>query len=539
MSPHWSTPTRLAEVGRAHPDFAAAVAVSDGAARWTYAELDRLIETQHAALRAQNLPVGARVVLLLPPSIGFIAGYFACHRAGLVVMPLNPLLGIDEVRFILATMRPALVIAATPDGAGSAGFPILSALDDLSHAAEPAMPLWRIDAATALLATTLPATTLPATAQPAYPADAPPAPPPAVIRDPDDEALILFTSGTSGRPKGASHREGALIANAAFSNAVLGIAPADVILCPLPLSHVFGQIVLMLGSLMAGAELVLVPRPGPATVLAEMIRRRVTVLAAVPTTLAALAQAGRHSPGTAQAASAALRFVMAGGAPLPAATAQAFEAAMGVPVHQGYGMTEVACCIAIEAPGRQPTGGVGQVCATLRHRVMPLDTAPAASHAIEGELEIAGPNLMRGYYVDGTFRPREADTWFPTGDIVRIADDGTLFLCDRRKEMIIRNGYNVYPSEVETALAAHPAVLHAAVIGVPDDRVGQDVAAFVSLKDGACASAEELADWCRSRIALYKYPRRIAILPQLPLNATGKIVKRELDTTLLQRVELL
>jgi long-chain acyl-CoA synthetase len=508
----WTIPSTLSDVARAQPGLGDKIALSDGAQTLSYADLDRQIDAAHGVYAALGLMPGDRVVLLLPASTSFVAAYFGAHRAGLILIPLNPLLGTDEIGFILSTMRPALVLAAATD----APFPVMAALDDLVVALDPAPRLVRIADFVASMA------------------DAP-TDRPAIVRHPDDEALILFTSGTSGRPKGASHREGALITNGRHSNGVLGIGPDDVLLCPLPLSHVFGQIVLMLGGLMAGGEVVIVARPSPDAVLAAMTERQVTIMAAVPTIFAALAEKGRSDPDAGHAAARRLRFAFAGGAPLPPATGEAFRASFGVPVHQGYGMTEVACCIALESHALPPSGGVGRLCTTLDHRIVPI----SADTPDEGELEIAGPNLMRGYYVDGQLQPRPAAQWFPTGDIVRRDGDGNIFLFDRKKEMIIRNGYNVYPSEVEAALASHPAVLLAAVIGVEDAAVGQDVAAFVSLREGASATPMELANWCRARIALYKYPRFVAIMERLPTNATGKILKRALDPALLCPVDSL
>jgi long-chain acyl-CoA synthetase len=288
----------------------------------------------------------------------------------------------------------------------------------------------------------------------------------------------------------------------------------------------------MMGALMAGAELALV-KPAPSEILDAMEERSGTILAGVPTIMAALAELGRSFPDRARRIAASFRFAFAGGAPLPAATGEAFEAAFGIPVHQGYGMTEVACCISLENGALRPTGGVGRLSAMLDHRIVPVNGASPD----EGELEIAGPNLLRGYYIDGVLEPRPPETWFATGDLVRKDAEGNLFLFDRKKELIIRNGYNVYPSEVEATLAAHPGVVLAAVIGVDDPATGQEVAAFVTIREGVVVTPAALADWCRARIALYKYPRLIAILDALPTSPTGKILKRALDPSALRRVE--
>lgn len=511
MTTGWKTPSRLCDIARVQPGFGDRIAISDGIKQLSYAELDCSIDAARCAYAELGLVPGERVAILLPTSTAFVIAYFGAMRAGLVVIPLNPLLGPDELRFILSTMRPAIVVADTSD----ATFPVMAELEGIIAEIVSETRLVRVSADAGLEAIEARIDLL------------------EVERADDDEALILFTSGTSGRPKGASHREAALIANARHSNEVFRISPDDVLLCPLPLSHVFGQIALMLGGLMAGAELALVPRPSPNSVIDAMIARGASFLAAVPTTFAALVERGHSYPTQARAASRHLRFALAGGAPLPAATEEAFRRVFGVSVHQGYGMTEVACCIAIEGPGTPPTGGVGKLCAPLDHRIVPVGKGCPD----EGELEIAGPNLMRGYYVDGELRPRPPEQWFATGDIVRRDSQGNIFIFDRKKEMVIRNGYNVYPSEVEAAITSHPAVLLAAVIGIDDVVVGQEIAAFVTLREDTSATAIELAEWCRARIALYKYPRLIAILPRLPTNPTGKILKRSLDPALLQRAD--
>lgn len=502
----------LCDVVAAHAVPGDRIALSGIGAGLTYAALNDRIDAARGAFADLGLAPGDRIILLLPSSVEFVVAYFAAHRAGLVVMPLNPLLGADEVRFILDSMRPAAIIAAPSDGP----FPVLGALDGLIALIKLPVLLLRFGGEEGF-----------GRAMARAPRGLA-----SVRRRPDEEALILFTSGTSGRPKGASHAEGSILNNSRYVHATFELSADDTLLCPLPLAHVFGQMVMMLGAFTAGAELSLVPRPGPAALHEALVQRRPSIIAAVPASFAALAEQGRMAlnrpePGR-------LRFAFAGGAPMPAATGAAFEAVFGVPVHQGYGMTEVACCIAIEGPGMPPSGGVGPICAPLAHRIVPLDPVDPDV----GELELSGPNLLRGYYIDGTFQARTPDEWFTTGDIARRDDQGRIFLQDRKKEMIIRNGYNVYPSEVEAALASHPGVLHVAVIGVEDAGVGQEVAAYVAPKPGHDLNANELAEWCRTRIALYKYPRLVAILPALPTNATGKILKRALDTAVLQRVSL-
>jgi len=512
MKTAWKMPERLCEIAQVQPGFGSRIALSDGVRQLTYSELDGCINAARNAFADMGLVEGDRVALLLPTSIAFVISYFGAVRAGLVVLPLNPLLGPAEIGFILSTMRPRAVVADT----AGAPFPVMAALDGIIAGIDATILLVPYDGENGFRGLMESARTSE----------------PCIVRGADEEALILFTSGTSGRPKGASHREAGLLANTRYSNRAFRITSDDVLVCPLPLSHVFGQTVLMLGALMAGAELALVPRPTPDAIIETMKKRGATFIAAVPTAFVALTQWGREHPGEAAAAARRLRFAFTGGAPLSAVAGEAFSATFGIPVHKGYGMTEVACCITLEGAGEPPAGGVGKICDPIEYRIARL-----ADGSEEGELEIRGPNMMGGYHIDGVFHPRSPDEWFATGDIARRDVHGDVFILDRKKELIIRNGYNVYPSEVEATLAGHPSVALAAVIGVEDPAVGQEVAAFVSLRDGLSATEAELAEWCRKRIALYKYPRLVAILPALPTNPTGKISKRDLDPGLLQRVD--
>ncbi len=502
----------LADIGKPVGK-ATAIALSWGDETMTYGELNAAIDAARSAYSVLAARPGDRVALLLPTGPEFVIAYFGALRAGLVVMPLNPLLGPEEIKAIVADMRPAVLLAAPAD----APYPILPQLDEIMAGLATPVTLVRYG-------------------EGAYfdellrcaPRGLPVCP-----RDDGGEAVILFTSGTSGRPKGVSHVQSALLANAHHANAVFAFDPRDVLLCPLPLSHVFGQMVMMLGGLMAGAELALVPRPTPAALLHAMVQRQPTMVAAVPTSFAALAELGRADSDGVRRAVQRLRFAFSGGAALPPPTADFFMRVFGIAVHQGYGMTEVACCIAIEAPSTPPGQGVGRLCTPLSYRIVPNDPAKPD----EGELELSGPNIFRGYYVDGEWRPRAVEQWFATGDMVRIDQAGSLILYDRKKNMIIRNGYNVYPSEVEAVLTRHPDVVLAAVIAVPDPVVGEEIAAFVQLRDGAVLTADSLARWCRTQIALFKYPRLFAIVPVMPTNPTGKIMKSALNSDQLRRVD--
>jgi len=504
---------RLADVGRPIGD-AAAPAVGDGARLLDYGELDRRCDQFAGGLLAMGLCAGDRLALLAPSSPDFVVAYLGAHRAGLVVLPLNPLLSVPELIHILRAMQPSAIVA--PPAAASP----LPAIQGLVAARDAGVPQAR------LIYTDLAPDAAAAAGAVAIGGLGGPPPRADTGRHPDDEAVILFTSGTSGRPKGVSLSERSLVTNAQAAAGVLSCGPKDILLCPLPLSHVFGQVAAMLGGLLAGARLELVPRPTPDLVFRAMVATSPTLMLAVPTTVAALAKIGAEAePSLTAAAGRHLRQVGTGGASLPAATRSDFTAVFGAPVTQGYGMTESAGVISLGAPEPSQTGAdVGRILDTFEYRVEAL--APAEPH--RGELLLRGPNLLRGYYAEGSFEARQPQQWFATGDLVDIAPDGRVTLFDRKKELIIRGGYNVYPSEVEAVLTAHPQVSLAAVVGLPHPDLGQEVAAFVTLKSPGAATEDDLSAWCKAQLSLYKYPRAIRILDSLPLSPTGKVLKRDL-----------
>jgi long-chain acyl-CoA synthetase len=303
-----------------------------------------------------------------------------------------------------------------------------------------------------------------------------------------DTAVVLFTSGTTGEPKRVELCATTLARNAAAVADSLGLTEADVLFGAAPLSHVFGLTGCMNAAIDVGACLALMPRFEARLALETIEREGVTVFMGVPTMLAALVQASVETGSTPR-----MRLAHVGGAPLPAVVADAFEERFGAVVLEGYGMTEVGGAVAVSRHDepRRP-GSVGRAVAG---RTLAI--------ADDGEI-----------LVDGV----------PTGDIGRIDDDGYLFLLDRKKHVILRGGYTVYPREVENALSSHPAVREAAVVGVPDDVLGEEVAAFVV----GDVEPEELAAFVKERLAAYKYPRRIEVLDELPRGPTGKVLREAL-----------
>jgi long-chain acyl-CoA synthetase len=353
-------------------------------------------------------------------------------------------------------------------------------------------------------------------------------------RDSGDTAVMLYTSGTTGQPKGAELTHGNMVINAVtchdmFKPAFEAATDQHVTLVTLPLFHSTAQTAQMNAGFYGGFRLVLMPRFDPAAVLDAFTREQVGLWIGVPTMYWSLLQHARASKADVSRAAASLRVCASGGAPMPVEVLRDFERTFNARVLEGYGLSETAPVVAfnqLQRPSRP--GTVGLPIFGVEIRCVDEHDRPVAAGE-RGEVIVRGPNVMKGYYD----RPEAtADAmrggWFRTGDIGQFDADGYLAIVDRKKDMILRGGFNVYPREIEDVLMTHPAVSMAAVIGVPDERLGEEVKAFVVLKPGAAASADELMAWGREQMASFKYPRFVEIHDSLPIGATGKVLKRDL-----------
>jgi long-chain acyl-CoA synthetase len=488
----------------------AKTAVILGDATLSYAQLDQRSDRVAASLAAAGLAPGDRVGLQLPNIPQFVIAYFGILKAGGVVVPMNVLLKAPEIAFQLENSGARALI--TYGGV----------LDEAAKAAEAAAVTDVYVVATgpgsAAQSTGAPFETL-------LSGDAPG--PQLAARGPADPAVIIYTSGTTGTPKGAVLSHIGLYMNADIPGRLFEFAEDDVAVVALPLFHVFALSSIMNTCVLLGGTMTLVPRFDPRAVLEIMQRDRVTVFMGVPTMYIALLQA----VDSADYDLSSLRVAVSGGAPIPAEVIDSFESRFGVPILEGYGLSESSSTATFNiSVSERKVYSVGKPIWGTSLQIWDDDSRPlppGADHV--GEVVLRGMNIMTGYHDNPEATAKAfAGGWFHTGDLGYVDEDGFLFIVDRIKDLIIRGGYNVYPREVEEVLYAHPAVAEAAVIGVPDPKMGEEVHAIVAVKPGQSVTEAELIEFVKERAAAYKYPRAIEFRDTLPKGATGKILKKEL-----------
>jgi long-chain acyl-CoA synthetase len=492
----------LATAAKVRPERAA---ITHGGATVTVGELWERSARAAAMLASRGVGRGDRVAIQLPNVPAFADFYFGVLRLGAVVVPVNPLLRAAESAYTLEDAGPRVLIAWHESELPDAGPDPVEVIPIVEPFGGGVLDPYAAGAAADGAA-----------------GDA--GGDGAVEVDPEETAVILYTSGTTGRPKGAelTHRNLGLNTRAVVHH--LGMEADDVLLGTLPLFHSFGQTCTLNASLAVGARLALLTRFDAAAAVELIDRERVTILMGVPTMLAGIAAAATdHGPFP------GLRIAASGGAPLPREQAESFERVTGVPVLDTWGLSETSPAATLNRPGSMRVGSVGRPIDGVEVQAVGDDNEglPAGE---TGQLAIRGHNVMKGYWrrPEATAAAITPDGWFLTGDLGRVDEDGFVFVVGRLKDMIIRGGMNIYPREVEEVLHRHPAVSEAAVVGVPDERLGEDVGAAVVLAPGASAEPEELRDWLKQRVAPFKYPRQVWLLDDLPKGPTGKILKREI-----------
>jgi long-chain acyl-CoA synthetase len=455
--------------------------------------------TAHLAglLRAHGVNAGDRVGIMLPNVPYFPVCYYGALRAGAIVVPMNVLLKKREVGFYLKDPEAKLLFAwdgfaeAAQTGAEEAGAEcVLIKAGEFENQVGEAEPLTEF----------------------------------ADTGD-GDTAVILYTSGTTGQPKGAELSNANLTRNAEASRGLFSLGSEAVVLGALPLFHTFGQTCGMNATLGGGGTLTLIPRFDPAKALEIIQRDQVNVFQGVPTMYGAMLNLDNRADYDVST----LKVCASGGSAMPVELMRGFEEAFKCKVLEGYGLSESSPVASFNHPDRErKPGSIGTPIEGVEMKVVD-DDGHEVDQGEVGEILIKGHNVMNGYW-----NRKEAtaetivDGWLHTGDLAKVDEDGYFFIVDRKKDMIIRGGYNVYPREIEEVLYEHPEVREAAVLGVPHDEYGEEVAAVVALKDGGSVSAEELRDYVKEQVAAYKYPRHVWLVDELPKGPTGKILKREI-----------
>jgi long-chain acyl-CoA synthetase len=462
-----------------------------------YAQLNGATAHFVGLLREHGFQHGDRVGIMLPNVPYFPVCYYGVLRAGGVIVPMNVLLKKREISFYLEDSGARLLFAwdgfaqDAQAGADAAGAEcILVKAGEFEHVVGAAPPLAAVTE----------------------------------VQD-GDTAVILYTSGTTGTPKGAELSHANLLRNA---NAAVNLFGADtdaVTLGALPLFHSFGQTCGMNATVAGGGTLTMIPRFDPGKALEIIERDRVNIFLGVPTMYGAIL----HQPEHERYDTSTLRLCGSGGSAMPVELMRGFEKAFDCKVLEGYGLSETSPVASFNHADRErKPGSIGTPIEGVEMKVVDEHDHEVAQGEI-GEIVIRGHNVMKGYWnrPDATAEAIR-DGWFHSGDMATVDEDGYFFIVDRKKDMIIRGGYNVYPREIEEVLYEHPAVREAAVLGTPDDEYGEEIAAAVALKDGAQVSADELREFVKEQVAAYKYPRRIWFVDELPKGPTGKILKREI-----------
>ncbi|MEL4320381.1 long-chain fatty acid--CoA ligase [Leifsonia sp. YIM 134122] len=478
----------------------------------SYGELWDQTRAYAGALQARGIGRGDRVAMLVPNVPDFARVYYAVLSLGAVVVPVHLLFKAEEIGYVLRDSGADLLVAAAP----------------LLAAAVPAALETGVPLVTVLAPAGTPGTD--GTELPRLEAEASVAAP--IVRHvsvrPTDAATILYTSGTTGTPKGAVGSHLAIVeqVHCALIDA-FDMTPDDVIFGGLPLFHTFGQTAVMNVAFRRGASVILLPKFDADQALELLVAHRATVFTAVPTMFVGMIEAARRTE-----VRPPLRYAVSGGAALPVAVLEAFAAEYGAQVHEGYGLTETSPTVSFNTVFEPIRPG------TVGRPYWGIDVAIAEAEVegrIEfspdgelGEIVVRGHNLFKGY-LGRPDASAEAvvDGWFRTGDLGTYSE-GIVTIVDRKKDMIVRNGYNVYPTEVEAVIVRHPSVAQAAVFGLPDATHGQEVHVAVVPLDGHEVDAEEIVAFTKERIAAYKYPRVVHLVDALPVGGSGKVLKREL-----------
>jgi len=484
----------------------------------TYAEFDQSVSMFASALQDLGVEKGDHVAFLLGNTPHFLISLYATMRIGATAIPINPIYSPDEITYIVHNSDAKAIIALDlllPLVEKAAGvfttvenYIICETVPETPEkiAALPTEVKAKVHSFTQLIGAGK------SNVQP-------------VEVDEDETAIILYTSGTTGHPKGAMLTHENIYSNARDIANYLGYTADDRVVATLPAFHVFALSVVVNAPLLKGATILLVPRFSPQDIFTTVRELKATVFAGVPTMYNFLYQYPEGKPED----FATVRLSISGGSSLPVALLHNFEEKFDVRISEGYGLTEASPVTAFNPSDRERIpGSIGTNIINVVNKVVD-GLGNEVPDGEVGELVVQGPNVMKGYYK----MPEETeaairDGWLYTGDLAKRDENGYFYIVDRKKDMIIVGGYNVYPREVEEVLFDHRDIVEAAVVGVPDENFGEAVHAFIVLKEGVAEDVAGLETYCAARLAKYKVPTRFEFLKELPKNATGKILRRSL-----------
>ncbi|RJR50154.1 MAG: long-chain fatty acid--CoA ligase [Desulfobacteraceae bacterium] len=473
----------------------------------TYGELNARADAMAHGFARKGLRPGDVCVLMMPNSIQWVITYYALAKLGAVVTPVNFLFRTGELNHIFRDSGAKAFIGHNDH------------LEQPLKAME-GLPLIRLRIASGV-----------SPGQGIFPLEEIPMDEGSFPSHPvkmEETFAIVYTSGTTGLPKGAMLTHGNLVSNAKIVAGMRPVTPSAAILCVLPLFHIYGQTSALNAGIHLGLKIRLWTHFDPPSLLTAIEEEQSSILIAVPTMLNRLLEQSKTQP----IRRSGLAFCISGAASLPVEILRRFQETFHTTIYEGYGLTECSP-VCVENPFGRPTrpGSIGVAIPQFKARVVDEQDRDVAAGEV-GELIVQGPGVMKGY-----LNQPEASAvtlrggWLHTGDLARMDQDGYIYIVDRKKDMIIRGGYNVYPRELEEILYSHPDILEAAVIGIPHPDLGEEVAAAIVLREGSRATPEDIRKYMKERVAPYKYPRRVEILNELPKSTTGKIMKRAIRLT--------
>lgn len=468
----------------------------------TYKELNQQVNQLATGLSAQGIGKGDGVALLLGNSPEFVIAYYGILRLGAFVVPINPMFTKGEISYILANSQVKAVIAHVS---------LEPKLSELTEKSKNKTCVIYTDAKDQewtwerLMETSNPDFESPFTHQ-------------------DDLAVILYTSGTTGKPKGAMLSHQNLASNAESVSQLMELNEDDRIVAVLPMFHVFCMTVCLNDSIACGATVIIIPRFSPREVVRTIREKQATVFVGVPTMYNFIFQL----PEATAEDFSSIRFCISGGASIPIELLQKFQNKFSVSILEGYGLSETSPIVAINPlRGTRKPGSIGLDIPGVKSKVVNEDGNELPRGEV-GELVVQGPNVMKGYLgMPEATSAALIDGWLYTGDLAEIDEEGYIYIVDRKKDIIIVGGYNVYPREVEEVLYQHPSVVEASVVGIPDEGYGEIVKAYVVVKNEQI-TMDDMIHFCQDKLVKYKLPRQVEFLKELPKNSTGKILRREL-----------